>query len=207
MLSVVLDNVGKKFGREWIFRRVGLGLEPGTRLVILGGNGSGKSTLLQIIAGYITPNEGKVYFEDKGELIPAEAQHRHVSLASPYLQLPEDLTGIEIVNHLARFKPFVFEGDPAKVIEQAGLWHAKDKLLKQYSSGMKQRLKLALAILAKSDLLLLDEPASNLDAEAIQWYRQMIDVFGAGRTIVVCSNAVKEEYGFCDRQVSVMDYK
>lgn len=207
MLSIRLDNVGKKFGREWIFRRLSLSIDPGSRLAILGGNGSGKSTLLQIIAGYVTPNEGKVHHYRNEVPVTSESVYRHLSFASPYLQLPEDLTGAETIRHIASFKPFSESIPVNDVLSIAGLAHAAEKPVRQYSSGMKQRLKLALAILADTSLILLDEPASNLDREAVAWFRNLIDVYGKQRTIIVCSNAIRDEYEFCEREISVMDYK
>lgn len=207
MLSIRLDNVGKKFGREWIFRRISLGVDPGSRLAILGGNGSGKSTLLQVIAGYVTPNEGKVHHYRSEVPLAAESVYRHLSFASPYLQLPEDLTGAETVRHIASFKPFAETVPVNDVLSIAGLAHAAEKTVRQYSSGMKQRLKLALAILADTGVILLDEPASNLDREAVAWFRNLIADYGKQRTIIVCSNAIGDEYDFCDREISVTDYK
>lgn len=207
MLSVTLDNVGKKFGKEWIFRGVSLKIDPGTKMVILGGNGSGKSTLLQIISGYITPNAGVVFFEADGKSVPSDIHHRRVAFASPYLQLPEDMTGKELITHVSELKPFIGLRKSDEILEIAGLSHAEHKYIKQYSSGMRQRLKLALAILADTDLLLLDEPASNLDADAIKWYRDLIARTDPERTIVVCSNAISAEYDFCEKQLLIADYK
>ncbi|NBQ48017.1 MAG: ATP-binding cassette domain-containing protein, partial [Sphingobacteriia bacterium] len=85
--------------------------------------------------------------------------------------------------------------------------HARHKFIRQYSSGMKQRLKLALALLADTPLLLLDEPLSNLDRSGAAWYQQMITDYTAKRTVIVCSNAIEEEHFFCERALDVMDYK
>ena len=207
MLSLSLDNIGKKFGKEWIFRGVTLSIGEGTRMAILGGNGSGKSTLLQVFAGYVTANAGTVSHLISEKPVPPEELHRHISFASPYLELPEDLTGLEIAGHVAKFKPFAGDMRSDEVLSVSGLTHASDKLVRHYSSGMKQRLKLGLAILADTRLLLLDEPASNLDREAVTWYRNLLDIYGKSRTIIVCSNALRDEYDFCEREISVTDYK
>ena len=207
MLSITLDNTGKKYGREWIFRKLDYGLAPASKTVILGGNGSGKSTLLQMIAGYITPNEGIIRYTFDGRPIDVNEIYRYVSLASPYLQLTEDFTGLETVTHLARFKRFKSGFTPQQVLEGCYLQNAGNKLVKQYSSGMKQRLKLALALFADTPLVLLDEPASNLDAQAIEWYKKTVQDHAAGRTFIVCSNAIDAEFAFCERQLRVEDYK
>jgi len=207
MLSITLDNTGKKYGREWIFRKLSRQLAPGSKTVILGGNGSGKSTLLQMIAGYITANEGKIVYSLDGKNIDHNDIYNHISFASPYLQLTEDFTGLETVTHLWKFKRFRDGVSPKEILERCYLNSSADKLVKQYSSGMKQRLKLALAIFADTPLVLLDEPVSNLDQEAINWFQKTISENIDGRTVVVCSNAIESEFLFCEERLRVEDYK
>jgi ABC-type multidrug transport system ATPase subunit len=207
MLSITLNQIGKKYGREWIFRNITASIAHSSRTVILGGNGSGKSTLLQIIAGYITPNEGQISFAWNGADLDEETVPARVSFASPYLQLPEDMTLTELTDHLSASKPFAGGIGAAELARIISLKEDAHKLIRQYSSGMKQRLKLGLAILADTPLLLLDEPASNLDSGAIAWYHEMIELYGANRTIVVCSNAVTAEYAFCTAEFDIRRYK
>lgn len=207
-LQISLQSIGKKFGSEWIFRKVTHEIKAGDKLVILGGNGSGKSTLLQIISGFVSANEGKIIFSDNsGKLIDAEHIHTSVSFASPYLQLIEDFTLEENIDHVKIFKPFKVNLSTAKIIEEIQLGHAKKKMLRQFSSGMKQRLKLGLAILADTPVLLLDEPSSNLDKDGVEWYRKMIGEHTEGRTVVVCSNNIDHEFYFCTSHLNVMDFK
>ena len=206
--SISLNNLGKKFNREWIFRNINYEIVAGQKLVILGGNGSGKSTLLQVISGFVSPNEGSLLFKthDKQTIEPDHLRH-YISFASPYLQLVEDFTLRELVEHAQVFKPFLASLSTTEVIDITGLAHAENKLIKQFSSGMKQRLKLGLAILSDTPLLLLDEPVSNLDKSAIDWYKQLIATYTKDRTVIVCSNAITEEYFFCTSELNVMDYK
>lgn len=207
MLSIQIDSLGKKFGSEWIFRNLSYEISAGEKIVILGGNGSGKSTLLQVISGFITPNEGSISYKFNNESINEENLRTKVSLASPYLQLIEDFSLVEMIEHAKMFKPFVNDLKPKEIAELTGLVHAEKKLIRQFSSGMKQRLKLALAILADTPLLLLDEAVSNLDAEAILWYKKMIETYATKRTIIVCSNTIKDEYYFCTRELNVSNFK
>jgi ABC-type multidrug transport system ATPase subunit len=207
MLSLRLENAGKKFNREWIFRGLGLDLQAGERLAILGGNGSGKSTLLQIIGGYVTLSEGAIEYRLEGKAVDHERLPSLVSFASPYLQLVEDFTLTEMIAHAAVMKPFLRGAATKDVPELIGLGQARHKLLRQFSSGMKQRLKLGLAILADTPLLLLDEPVSNLDRSAITWFREMIALHAQHRTVIVCSNAISEEFDFCGRQIDVAAFK
>lgn len=206
-INISLSSIGKKFGSEWIFRELTAEIKAGDKLLISGGNGSGKSTLLQVISGFITPNEGKIVFSFNDKKSEAENIKNYISLASPYLQLIEDFTLREAIEHSGIFKPFVNKLSSVEVIEMLELSHAKNKFIKQFSSGMKQRLKLGLAILADAPLLLLDEPVSNLDKNAINWYKNLIQTHTSNRTVIVCSNNIDEEHFFCTCQLNLSDYK
>lgn len=211
MLSLQINNLGKKFGSEWIFRNLSFTINAGDKIVILGGNGSGKSTLLQVISGYVTPNEGNIVYhlsaQSNQDTISEEKLRNHISFVSPYLQLIEDLTLSETIEHSSLFKPFINNLSVKEVVDLVDLRHAKDKFIRQLSSGMKQRLKLGLALLSNTPLLLLDEPVSNLDKNAILWYRNLISNYTHGRTIIVCSNNIEDEYFFCGKQLNVTDFK
>lgn len=205
-MTITLSNAGKKFYREWIFRKLDLTISPGERIVLLGPNGSGKSTLLQMIMGAVTPNEGTVTCSDvTGKAIEVESIYRHISIAAPYLELIEDMTLTELIDFHFCFKQPVTTVN--SVLNETGLASKKDSIIRFFSSGMKQRVKLSLAICSASDFLFLDEPCSNLDAEGIRWYRELIDRHTQGRTIIVASNTVREEYDFCDRHIRITDYK
>lgn len=197
MVRVTLDHVTKAFGREAVIRGLSHVLAPGSRTALLGPNGSGKSTLLQLIAGATTPTGGTIVHALNGATIEAEQVYRHVSIAAPYLGLYEDLSLAEAVEMHARFKPLKAGLEAAGLARIAYLEHALEKPVRNFSSGMKQRLKLALAILSDTPLLLLDEPASNLDAQAIAWYGDLLNAHAAGRTLVVASNRQQAEYALC----------
>jgi ABC-type multidrug transport system ATPase subunit len=207
LIAVSLHNVGKKFNREWIFRGIDYEINEGAKLALLGGNGSGKSTLLQIISGFVSPNEGQINYTLNGTFVDPESVQTLVAFAAPYLQLTEDFTLTEIITHVKTFKPFVNGLSVDEVIEIIGLNTSTDKFIRHYSSGMKQRLKLGLAFLADTPLLLLDEPVSNLDRKGINWYRGMIEKFGQKRTVIVCSNSITEEYDFCQQELIPANFK
>lgn len=206
-LSVSINKLGKKFNREWIFRDLTHEIRPGDKLLVSGGNGSGKSTLLQVISGFITPNEGDVTYSLSSGAVAAEQVKDQISFASPYLQLIEEFSLVELVEHVSAYKPFANRLSTEDVIELTGLAASKHKLIRQFSSGMKQRVKLSLAILADTPLLLLDEPVSNLDKTAIAWYRQLIAGRSENRTILVCSNAISDEHFFCTGEINISSYK
>lgn len=206
-ITIQVTNAGKKFGREWIFRKVDLEIKPTEKIVILGLNGSGKSTLLQAMTGYLTLNEGSVTYSNHQQNIEDEQQYKLISLASPYLELVEDFTLLEQIEHTNIYKPFLNHLSISQVVELSGLSAHKDKFIKLFSSGMRQRLKLTLAILADAPVLFLDEPTTNLDATVIDWYKNMIATYAMHKTIIVCSNSIKEEYAFCERIITMEDFK
>ncbi len=206
-ISILITNAGKKFGREWIFRKVDLEIKPTEKIVILGLNGSGKSTLLQAMTGYLTLNEGSIAYSNNQINIEDEQQYKLISLASPYLELVEDFTLQEQIEHAHIYKPFLNNLSIAQIVELSGLAAHKDKFIKLFSSGMRQRLKLTLAILADAPILFLDEPTTNLDATVIDWYKNMITTYAMHKTIIVCSNSIKEEYAFCERIITMEDFK
>lgn len=206
-IDIKLTNAGKKFGREWIFRNISLEINHKHKIAILGLNGSGKSTLLQALTGYLTLNEGELIFLNNNQKIDNEAFYPLISLASPYLELIEDFTLEEQINHASVYKPFLNGLSVQNIVELSGLSAHKDKYIKLFSSGMKQRLKLTLAILADVPILFLDEPTTNLDATVIDWYKQLIAKYALDKTIIVCSNSIKDEYAFCDKVITMEDYK
>jgi ABC-type multidrug transport system ATPase subunit len=207
MISIHADKLGKRFNREWIFRNFTEQISPGQKLVLTGANGSGKSTLLLMLAGYVNPSEGTISWQ-RGEVpVDKEEYYKLVSFASPAMELIEEFSPAEVIQHQAAFKKFQSNLVVEDVLQLAELEKSKNKYVKNFSSGMKQRLKLTLAILADAPLLFLDEPVTNLDKEAIQWYSRMIQQYAMHKTVVVCSNQVREEYAFCDREISVNDYK
>jgi ABC-type multidrug transport system ATPase subunit len=206
-IHIQLNNIGKKFGSEWIFRNIDLTISPGEKMVILGGNGSGKSTLLQVISGYVLANEGKVIYKNGNKDLEPELYKNQLSFASPYLELIEEFSFKELIAHCASFKPFLNNLSSKEIVELSELGHAKEKFIKTYSSGMKQRVKLALAILADAPLLFLDEPASNLDKNAIEWYKRMVKQFAMNKTVMVCSNSISEEFEFCTSEINLVNYK
>ncbi len=208
MIEIELHNLGKRFSREWIFRGVTTSIGKNEKLVITGANGSGKSTLLQIIAGYILPTEGKLKWKlNNGNEINNDSIYKHVSIASPMLELIEEFTAVEIINHQKEFKKFQGNFSANDLLEIALFNQHKNKYIKHFSSGMKQRLKLLLAVTADVPLLLLDEPIINLDNTGVEWYKNLIYNYATDKTIIVCSNKIKDEYDYCTREISIDEYK
>ncbi|MBK8580702.1 MAG: ATP-binding cassette domain-containing protein [Flavobacteriales bacterium] len=197
-MRVTLSDVAKQFAREKVFTGVDHVFEAGSRTALLGPNGSGKSTLLQVVAGALVPTKGTVEHALGGSSLQQEQVYRHVSIAAPYLDLYEDLSLRETLETHARFKPFLAGETPASVAKTAFLEKHLEKPVSNFSSGMKQRLKLALAILSDTPLL---------DAEGIAWYRELLLANLDGRTLLVASNRQAEETFACVASVEVVKWK
>ncbi len=206
-MNIRLTDIAKHFGREVVFRDVTLVLPPGSRTAIQGPNGSGKSTLLQTIAGALIPTKGTVEHTLNGMVLPPDEVYRHVAIAAPYLGLYEELSLEQAITFHGRFKPLRAGIDVQELARIAYLEAALHKPVQHFSSGMKQRLKLALAILSDTPLLLLDEPTSNLDAEAIAWFGDLLEREVRDRTLVVASNRQAAEVALCKAEVEMSGLK
>jgi ABC-type multidrug transport system ATPase subunit len=204
---ITLAEAGKKFGNEWIFRKLNLEIHHSEKIAILGLNGSGKSTLLQALSGFLSLNEGEISYYQNEKKIDEERMYQFCSYASPYLELIEDFTLFELINHHKIYKPFINGLTHVEIIELSGLKEHQHKYIHQFSSGMKQRLKLTLALLADVPILLLDEPTSNLDKASIEWFHFLIDDYAKHKIIIVCSNSISEEYSFCSKTIYMQDFK
>jgi ABC-type multidrug transport system ATPase subunit len=205
-MQIILENISRRFNRDWIFRDVNYTFKDQQAYAILGANGSGKSTLLQVISGSLAPSSGDINFTLKGQALAVENVFEQLSLAAPYLELIEEFSLMEMIDFHFGFKSFRSGMDKHAVIDLLGMKTSKHKLIRYFSSGMKQRAKLGLAFCADSPLLLLDEPTSNLDAQGIMWYKSLINEFTKNRLTIVCSNQ-PHEYEFCEQQLNIQDYK
>lgn len=205
--QISLQSVGKRYNHEWIFRGISHTFKQDEHTVILGSNGSGKSTLLQVILGSTIASEGELTYTVNGNSKSVDESLGLFSLATPYLELIEEYTLTELLKFHQKMTPFREGLTIESIIEILYLVDAKNKELKYYSSGMKQRAKLGLALLSNTPFVLLDEPTSNLDAKAIEWYKQLVNDNKSGRVIIVCSNDQKDEFDFCSNQLNVNDYK
>ena len=205
-MEIIADNLSKKFQRDWIFKNLNLHFQTPHSYTIIGPNGSGKSTLLQILAGILPATNGTVTYKADAQTIPVEHIYRHLSIASPYLELIEEFTLLEAVKFHTQFKPLKDNLSMNEFLEIMKLNKSIKKQIKHFSSGMKQRLKLGLAFYSNTDLILLDEPTSNLDSQGIAWYHQEIEKNTQDRLLVLCSNQ-SYEYEFCENIISISSFK
>lgn len=205
-MKIDLHDLGKRFTHEWIFRGISFTFNSGSAYAILGPNGSGKSTLMQCLAGSLTPSKGEVQYSNSAEKIAVEDVFQHVGYCAPYIQVPEEFTLRELLAFHKQFRPYSDDLDETAVLALTGLEASADKEIRYFSSGMKQRVKLTLSIVPQGKLLLLDEPATNLDAAGVAWYKELLARFSKDRIVVVGSNR-PEEYDMCTEQISMADFK
>lgn len=205
-MTVHLENVGKRYRLEWIFRGLNFSFQSGERWAILGPNGSGKSTLLKVLSGHLTPSKGNIVFENQGVALESEKIFKSVSYAAPYIELIEEFTLEEALRFHAKLKPLLSDFTPARLYELLALPRTRQKEIRFFSSGMKQRLKLALAVCSDTPILLLDEPATNLDVQGVEWYKNLISEFAAQRLVVIASND-PHDAAFCAQHLNMLDFK
>jgi ABC-type multidrug transport system ATPase subunit len=220
-MTISLSDAGKRFNRDWIFRHVNYTFEAGQSYAIIGPNGSGKSTLLQVLSGGMMLNDGSIEFRvgssesgvlsrelgvGSSTIISTEKIYNHISICAPYLEVIEEMTLKEFLEFHRGFKPFL-EGITAdSIISTLGLEKAINKQIRYYSSGMKQRVKLAQCIFSDTAIVLLDEPCTNLDTEGIALYHRLIDEYSKDRLVVVSSND-EVEYKFCENVLNMNSWK
>lgn len=205
-MDIVVDNLGKRYLRDWIFKGLSFHFEQGNTCAILGANGSGKSTLLKVLSGHLTPTKGSILYSTQGKQINRETIFQNVSYAAPYIELIEELTLEEAVRFHANLKPLTPEFDTEKIIETLGYPKSRHKEIRHFSSGMKQRLKLVLTIASNSPVILLDEPSTNLDNQGIDWYKKLVQENSRNRLIIIASND-PHDLEICNSQINIMDYK
>jgi ABC-type multidrug transport system ATPase subunit len=206
-MKIILDNIGRRFNRDWIFRGVDHTFVSGKIYAVLGPNGSGKSTLLQVLNGSLSPSIGKIEYFYGDDRVSVEEVYKHLSLAAPYLEVIEEFTLREMIDFHFKFKPYKNGMDKDNVLELLALEkNSRNKMIKYFSSGMKQRLKLALAFCSDTPMLMLDEPTSNLDSQGVAWYLSLVQQFAQNRLTIICSNQ-EHEYSFCDERLSIANYK
>ena len=206
MLEIELKDLGKKFRKEWIFRNLNLTLRAGQTYAIIGPNGSGKSTLMQVVSGMMPANEGMVQYADNQMIIDSDDCYKEVVFAAPYLELIEEFTLEESIDFHRKLKPFDNEISNETFLDFTYLKPHRDKPVKNFSSGMKQRLKLGLALQSKARVLILDEPSSNLDEQGFEWYKTNVQKHLENKITLIGSN-IQREYDFCQNKIQLGDLK
>lgn len=205
-MTIIAENLSKRFNREWVFRNFSYAFVPGQCYALTGPNGSGKSTLMQLLWGQVPPSSGTLHYKAGEAEVSIEDVYQAVSIATTYMELIEEFTLLEMVRFHYRFKKVRDGLSPVELIEMWGLGHAMQKAVNNFSSGMKQRLKLGLAFYTDTSMLFLDEPTTNLDKKAIDWYQEMLEKSFASRLVLVASNQ-SHEYPPEAIKLNLMDFK
>ena len=205
-MKVSLTDAGKRYNRDWIFRHLTYEFSAEQSYAIIGPNGSGKSTLLQVISGSMLLSEGRGHWTMDSRQLANDEVYNHVSICAPYLEVVEEMTLKEFLHFHHCFKPFLPDFTIEKIITLIGLEAAMNKQIRYYSSGMKQRVRLAQAIFSDIPVVLLDEPCTNLDAAGVSLYYQLIHDYCKNRLVVVSSND-EVEYEICRTRINISDYK
>jgi ABC-type multidrug transport system ATPase subunit len=205
-MRISLSDAGKRFNRDWVFRHLSYAFESPHKYAITGPNGSGKSTLLQLLAGAIDASEGKTEWWITEKKIEDAFAYKHIAIAAPYLELVEEMTALEFLDFHRKFKPIIKNYPSTTILQKLSLEKAGKKQIRYYSSGMKQRIKLAQAIFSDTPAVLLDEPCTNLDEPGYQLYYSLIEEHCANRLVIVSSNE-KLEYAFCKHIIDMNNFK
>ena len=206
-MEITCSDIGKKYQGQWIFSSMTFNFVENSKTALVGFNGSGKSTLLSILSGYTTPTKGEIVYHHKNNEIPKEDLFNHFAIGAPYIDVPEELSPSELIKTFGAFKPFINNINAATILEHLQLTKEASKPINYFSSGMKQRLKIGLAILADVPLLLLDEPLSNLDKEGIQWFDNLMTTYSSNKTVIIASNNIEAEIKHCHSIIDLVNYK
>jgi ABC-type multidrug transport system ATPase subunit len=205
-VQIKVENIGKKFIQEWIIRRASFELEQGQMYTFVGPNGSGKSTLLQLLTGMTPATEGTIRYTHAEKEIDVENWYKHLVIAAPYLELIEEFTLCELIEFHRKFKPLKNNITTPDFEDFIQLSHASGKVIRHFSSGMKQRVKLGLAFMSDVPVIFLDEPTTNLDVHGINWYLDNV-IKSTEKQLVLLGSNVKQEYEFCKNIISVSAFK
>lgn len=205
-MQIELKNIGKKFNKDWIFKNLNYTFNYNNSYAITGFNGSGKSTLLQIISGFVIPSMGQVVYnkmlDTETAIISDDIAFKNISIAAPYLELIEEMTAIEFLGFNQQFKSLINDISIEEILNIVQLSKAANKQIRYFSSGMKQRLKLAQAFFSNTAVLLLDEPCSNLDKTGIELYQLLMKNYTNNRLVIICSND-EVEYFSCNKTIDL----
>lgn len=205
-MIIEAEELGKRFNREWIFKNLTFSFQSGNTYAVTGPNGSGKSTLMQVLWGQMPASTGKLTYLDNGRIIPVEDIFQHVSIATPYMDVIDEFTLAEMLRFHFKFKSIRQGKTIEELMEMMELATSANKLISNFSSGMRQRVKLALAFYSDTQLLFLDEPTTNLDKKSTDWYLKNLYALPADTLILIASNQ-EHEYPASAKKVDILNFK
>lgn len=201
------ESVTKTFGRRLIFSDINFSYANPGIYGIAGCNGSGKSTLVKIIAGIISPTKGKVLHYSSGKIIEQENLHNYIGFVAPYLILYDEFSAEENLHYFADIRGIEYNKNRIDaLLKKFSLYERRNDIVKGYSSGMKQRLKYIFALMHSPELILLDEPTSNLDSSGKEVVYEIIKEAAVTSIVVVASNE-ENDLSFCKEIVYIEKFK
>jgi heme exporter protein A len=205
--SLEINNLSKNFGRRLIFRDINYTIRKNTVLGISGNNGSGKSTFMKIVAGVLSPNKGEIVHSLNGIKLVESELFNYIGFVSPYLVLYEEFSAEENLKIFSKIRGIKFNSEYSKeLFEKLNLFNRRKEFVKNYSSGMKQRLKYIFALLHQPELLLLDEPTSNLDSEGKEAVYSIIEKFSEDKIVIIASNE-EQDLKYCKELIYLENFK
>lgn len=204
--TITTTGLSKRFNREWIFRRFTGTFSSGDVYAVTGPNGSGKSTLLQVLWGQVPPTSGTIQYHKGSTEVTLDDIFRHISIATPYMDLIEEFTLKEQLDFHFKLKSVRGGRSLDELTDMMYLTDARDKFISNFSSGMRQRLKLALAFYTDADIIFLDEPGTNLDDRAFAWYKTQLSALPSDAMVFIASNN-PAEYPEKAKIINLPDFK
>ena len=205
-MEIRLAGISKRFTGRWLFKDIQLVFASGNQYVITGDNGTGKTTLLLVVAGWISPTAGRIEYLEDGIKVPPDKYYRTLDFVAPQVELIEDLTLHEFLHFHFHLNPFPSHFSIQSFLEWVYLERESGKYIKNFSTGMKQRLKLGLGMFSANPVLLMDEPTSNLDPMGKVWFREHFERIKRNKLILMASNQ-PEEIELCPHQVRIEKYQ
>jgi heme exporter protein A len=210
-IELACENLEMSFSNKLIFKKLSFKLTNSSSLIITGRNGTGKSTLIKILSNLIKETNGKKWMKLNGEYVERDKQFFNIGLLAPYINLYDELTSYENLEFfyklkINRHKEKGIEEKIKQLLEKVNLYKKRNDLVKNYSSGMKQRLKIAFAILSDPLILLMDEPGTNLDKDGIGIIYNIAEKQKKNGILIIATNE-NEDTKLCDKRINIEDYK
>lgn len=203
MISLHVNKLSKQFGNNPVLKKLSFDHTEGV-LGIEGPNGSGKSTLLKCISGLLRPGSGTVSWKDGAAEITMEAIKKRMGFAAPYISLYGELTVYENLTFLAKLrKADINHSAIEQLLTELELIESAEKSYGSLSTGQQQRARLAAALFHDPEVLLLDEPGSNLDEQGRTVIKDIVDKARQGKKLVILASNIPDELVLCDRVFSV----
>jgi len=193
-MELTATGLKKEFNRRIVFKDISFEVKSGEVLSITGPNGSGKSTLSKIICGLLSPTFGEIVLSRGGTKIDLEEIHEHIGFVSPYIELYGEFTALENLQIESRARGLKWKNENRllEILDRVGLFNRRNDELRGFSSGMKQRLKYAAALIHDPPVLVLDEPTANLDLAGNDMVFALVEKFRKDKIVVVATNDEKE---------------